>query len=101
MEGLKKINSAYKDALLFDGFYNEERVELNQYRHQFNSFIRLVARFIFLIHLVIFITDNERLKNELIYFKLSDDFGSKYLNLGMFLIGFKLLELTKLSSNFF
>lgn len=84
MKELEQINSAYRIALLFDGFYDGKRVKFNKYRHQFNLFIQLIALFVFLFHLVIFITDNERLKNELIYFRLSDHFGSKYLNFGKF-----------------
>lgn len=92
MDELKYINSIYRRALLFDGFYDGERVEFNRNRHRFNRFIQSVALFVFSIHLFILFTDNERFKSELIYFRLSDDFGSKYLNFGKFFLFLKIFN---------
>lgn len=84
MKELKRINSTYRNALLFDGFYKEGHVKYNKFRYRFNLLMSLASFLFFLFHLLIFITDNEKLKKELIYFHLSDDFGSKYLNFGKF-----------------
>ena len=82
---LSKINSVYKAASFFDGFFDGQTVEFNKYRHHWNSFVFITMRIVAVFHLVIFITDDPSLKNELIYFRFSKDFGSRYLNLGKIL----------------
>ena len=80
---LAKINSVYRTASMFDGFFDGETVRYNKYRHLWNSFVLITMRIVFFFHLVVFFTDNnESLKKELIYFRFSQDFGSRYLNLG-------------------
>ena len=70
---MEEINSAYRLASLFDGPYDGERVKFNKNRYLINRFSDLTIRSVFLFHLIIFITDNEFLKRELIYFKFSND----------------------------
>ena len=81
--GLAKVNSVYKAASLFDGHFNGESVEYSKHRHLWNSFVLTTMRIVALFHLVVFLTDNETLKNELIYFRYTNDFGSRYFNAGM------------------
>lgn len=79
---LMKINSLYQ--FLFDGFFDGKQVKYDKYHHLWNLFVHWTMNLVFVLHLVLFITDNELLKNELVYLKFSEGFGSRYLNLGKF-----------------
>ena len=82
---MQKLNRFYKDACLFDGFYDGQTVLFNKNRHRWNYFNFLILLLVFVMHLFVFITDNEILKNELVYFKFSDDSQSRYLVIIVFL----------------
>ena len=83
---LAKINSVYKTAGLFDGPFDGESVEYSKYRHLWNLAVQMTMRIVVLFHLIVFLTDDESLKCNLIYMRFSNDFGSRYLNLSNYSI---------------
>lgn len=88
MDNLTKINSLYRFACLFDGFFDGKHIRYNHNRHLWNSFVGLIMGLVSVSHLVIFITGNELLENNLIYLKFTGGFGSRYLNFGLFNLKF-------------
>ena len=79
---LEKINSFYKSASLFDGFFDGKTVRYNKCRHHWNSFVFITMETVALFHLIIFLTNEEKLKNELIYLRFSKDYAARFINLG-------------------
>lgn len=77
-----EANSLYRIASLFDGPYDGERVRSNPFRRVWNLSIDVILKLVFLSHLVVFLSDNECLRNELVYLKYSNSFGYRYLNFG-------------------
>ena len=78
---MDKVNSFYSLAFLFDGNYDGVgKVNRTNYRYYSNIFLDYVSRLFFLSHLIVFLSDNETMKRELVYTKLSTGFGSRFAN---------------------
>lgn len=78
---LKRINSVYKRACLFEGFYDGQKVKFSKVRLIWNSLVNIISYLVFITHLIIFLFDNESLNKELVYLRfLSSHFGARYLN---------------------
>ena len=56
------VNRIYRNANLFDGYYDGKSVKFNRFRYCWNLFMDYVIKVAFLEHLIIFITNNEFLK---------------------------------------
>ena len=56
------VNRIYRNANLFDGYYDGKSVEFNRFRYRWNLFMDYVMKVAFLEHLIIFFTNNEFLK---------------------------------------
>ena len=78
---MDKVNSFYKLAYLFDGKYDGVgKVSRTNYRYYSNLFIDYVRHLFFISHLIVFLSDNETMKNELVYLKITSGFGYRFAN---------------------
>lgn len=75
-------NSIYRLASFFDGPYKDEQIRINPFRRAWNLAIDVIMKLLFISHLIVFFTDDESLRNELIYLKFSKSYGYRYLNAG-------------------
>lgn len=79
----KALNQTYQKCCLFDGYYDGDTVRFSRGRYWWNSLIVTVIIVVFIQHLIVFITDDELLINELVYLRVAPgDFGSRYANFG-------------------
>ena len=67
---------------MFDGNFDGFKITFNRKRHLWNLFLNIALNLLVVSHLVVFISGNEALKNQLIYMRLSKGgFAENYLNL--------------------
>lgn len=79
----KALNQTYQKCCLFDGYYDGDTVKFSRGRYWWNSLIVTVIIVVYIQHLIVFITDDELLINELVYLRVAPgDFGSRYANFG-------------------
>ena len=89
MTELDQLNSLYKYSLLFEGKFENNKIIRNKFRSLFIELVDLITNIVIFSHLIIFITDNDVLKDHLVYFKLSNgDFGSRYYDLIFYYLSF-------------
>ena len=100
MNEFKKINQMYKLGFLLDGDFDGEQVLFNRKRHLVNSAISIFLYLVVLAHLLVYFTDDEMLRQQLIYFKVSDGSGyaTAYLNLGNASSSFDSLKTCRLTN---
>lgn len=78
---MDKINRIYLYGGLFDGIYKDGVVIFNKKRSIINRLMNIILFIIFISHLIIFLSDNQFLKNHLIHFRIFDEaYGSRYVN---------------------
>ena len=81
-----QLNNDYKTGFLLNGVYDGEKIEFNRKRYFLNLIVDYAAKFIFLTHLIVFIFDFDFIKKHFILFKISDGFGSRFMNLSKLIL---------------
>lgn len=78
---MDKVNSFYRLAFLFDGKYDGVgKVSRTSYRYYSNFFIDYMSHLHFISHLIVFISDDEIMKRELVYLNVTSGFGYRFAN---------------------
>ena len=76
-----EIREIYKNSCLIDGEIEDYKLLFNHSKRKYNNSIKFINYFFVLIHLIVFIFDDPILSDNLIYWKISEGIGSRYLNL--------------------
>ena len=76
------INKIYKKASLFSGDFDGVRFDYDWKRHYANVMLDILSYLFFVIHLIVFIVDDEHLNRNLVFLKLTKGVFYRFINLG-------------------
>lgn len=69
-------------AFLFRGDFDGNQIVYNRKRYYFILLMECFGYLFFFVHIIVFITDDEYLRKKLVYLRLTDGFGYRFINLG-------------------
>lgn len=77
------MNSVYERGYLLDGFYDKKIVNFSIRRYIYNNYVALSMLIVSLIHILLFLNNNDFLIRELIFFKITDGKFMRVCNLSV------------------